>query len=105
LLTATCVFIIAFVAAPPVDIDGIREPVSGSLFYGSFLRRLFQQETVPGLVDPVTPELITSYSMFVSLGCSRRLGSTRSAPHDPSSGPGRKRRSSSVPFSGGTALR
>jgi photosystem II P680 reaction center D1 protein len=30
LLTATCVFIIAFVAAPPVDIDGIREPVSGS---------------------------------------------------------------------------
>jgi photosystem II P680 reaction center D1 protein len=35
LLTATTVFIIAFVAAPPVDIDGIREPVSGSLFYGN----------------------------------------------------------------------
>ena len=31
LLTATSVFIIAFIAAPPVDIDGIREPVSGSL--------------------------------------------------------------------------
>ncbi|GFP99987.1 photosystem ii protein d1 [Phtheirospermum japonicum] len=30
LLTATSVFIIAFIAAPPVDIDGIREPVSGS---------------------------------------------------------------------------
>ena len=29
LLTAASVFIIAFVAAPPVDIDGIREPVSG----------------------------------------------------------------------------
>jgi hypothetical protein len=29
LLTATSVFIIAFIAAPPVDIDGIREPVSG----------------------------------------------------------------------------
>lgn len=35
LLTAASVFIIAFVAAPPVDIDGIREPVSGSLFYGN----------------------------------------------------------------------
>ena len=35
LLTATSVFFIAFVAAPPVDIDGIREPVSGSLFYGN----------------------------------------------------------------------
>jgi hypothetical protein len=32
LLTAVSVYIIAFVAAPPVDIDGIREPVSGSLF-------------------------------------------------------------------------
>ena len=28
LLTATSVFIIAFIAAPPVDIDGIREPTS-----------------------------------------------------------------------------
>jgi photosystem II P680 reaction center D1 protein len=35
LLTATSVFIIAFCAAPPVDIDGIREPVSGSLLYGN----------------------------------------------------------------------
>ena len=26
---------VAFVAAPPVDIDGIREPVSGSLLYGN----------------------------------------------------------------------
>lgn len=31
LLTATTCFIIAFIAAPPVDIDGIREPVAGSL--------------------------------------------------------------------------
>ncbi|KAL9360972.1 hypothetical protein Peur_049095 [Populus x canadensis] len=29
LLTTTSVFIIAFIAAPPVDIDGIREPLSG----------------------------------------------------------------------------
>ncbi|ERN12849.1 hypothetical protein AMTR_s00172p00040120 [Amborella trichopoda] len=35
LLTATSVFIIAFIKAPPVDIDGIHEPVSSSLFYGS----------------------------------------------------------------------
>jgi photosystem II P680 reaction center D1 protein len=35
LLTAITVYIIAFVAAPPVDIDGIREPVSGSLLYGN----------------------------------------------------------------------
>jgi len=35
LLAATTCFIIAFIAAPPVDIDGIREPVSGSLIYGN----------------------------------------------------------------------
>ena len=35
LLTATSCFIIAFVAAPPVDIDGIREPIAGSLLYGN----------------------------------------------------------------------
>jgi photosystem II P680 reaction center D1 protein len=35
LLTATTAFILAFIAAPPVDIDGIREPVSGSLLYGN----------------------------------------------------------------------
>ena len=35
LLAATICFVIAFVAAPPVDIDGIREPVAGSLMYGN----------------------------------------------------------------------
>ncbi|KAJ4969239.1 hypothetical protein NE237_015940 [Protea cynaroides] len=35
LLIATSVFIIAFIVAPPVDIDGIREPVSRSLLYGN----------------------------------------------------------------------
>ena len=35
LLAATICFVIAFIAAPPVDIDGIREPVSGSLMYGN----------------------------------------------------------------------
>ena len=35
LLSATICFIIAFIAAPAVDIDGIREPVAGSLIYGN----------------------------------------------------------------------
>ncbi len=35
LLAATACFVIAFIAAPPVDIDGIREPVAGSLMYGN----------------------------------------------------------------------
>jgi photosystem II P680 reaction center D1 protein len=35
LLTAIAVYIIAFIGAPPVDIDGIREPVAGSLLYGN----------------------------------------------------------------------
>ena len=35
LLAATICFIVAFVGAPPVDIDGIREPVSGSLMWGN----------------------------------------------------------------------
>ena len=34
LLAATACFVIAFIAAPPVDIDGIREPVAGSLILG-----------------------------------------------------------------------
>jgi photosystem II P680 reaction center D1 protein len=33
--SATSCYIIAFIAAPPVDIDGIREPVAGSLLYGN----------------------------------------------------------------------
>ena len=35
LLTATVCYIVAFIAAPPVDIDGIREPVAGSLMFGN----------------------------------------------------------------------
>lgn len=35
LLAATICFILAFISAPAVDIDGIREPVSGSLMYGN----------------------------------------------------------------------
>ena len=35
LLTAITAFVIGFIAAPPVDIDGIRDPVPGSLIYGN----------------------------------------------------------------------
>jgi photosystem II P680 reaction center D1 protein len=35
LLAATACFILAFIAAPPTDIDGIREPVAGSLMWGN----------------------------------------------------------------------
>ena len=35
LLVATIAFILGFIAAPPTDIDGIREPVSGSLMWGN----------------------------------------------------------------------
>lgn len=34
-LVATIVFVLAIIAAPPVDMDGIREPISGSLLYGN----------------------------------------------------------------------
>jgi photosystem II P680 reaction center D1 protein len=35
LSVAAIVFVLAIVAAPPVDLDGIREPLSGSLLYGN----------------------------------------------------------------------
>ncbi len=37
LIAASICFIIAFIAAPPVDLDGIREPVLGSLLRGNNL--------------------------------------------------------------------
>jgi len=35
LFLATLCFVCSFIFAPPVDIDGIREPVAGSLLYGN----------------------------------------------------------------------
>jgi len=34
-LLATLCFVTSFISGPPVDIDGIREPVAGSLLYGN----------------------------------------------------------------------
>jgi photosystem II P680 reaction center D1 protein len=50
LLTATSVFIIAFIAAPPVDIDGIHEHISGSLLYGNNI--------ISGAIIPTTAAAI-----------------------------------------------
>lgn len=37
LLTAKICFVLAFIAAPPVDIDRIREPITGSLLHGNII--------------------------------------------------------------------
>jgi photosystem II P680 reaction center D1 protein len=72
LLTATSVFIIAVIAAPPVDIDGIREPVSGSLLYGNNI--------ISGAIIPTSASSST-YAAIISPSqnsLSRRLISLRS---------------------------
>jgi hypothetical protein len=56
LLTATSVFIIAFIAAPPVDIDGIREPVSGSLLYGNNI--------ISGAIIPTSNAIGRIFTLF-----------------------------------------
>ena len=54
LLAATTCFIIAFIGAPPVDIDGIREPVAGSLMYGNNI--------ISGAVVPSSNAIAVSYT-------------------------------------------
>ncbi|KAB2036030.1 hypothetical protein ES319_D04G195000v1, partial [Gossypium barbadense] len=56
LLTATSVFIIAFIVAPPVDIDGIREPVSGSLLY--------ENNIISGSIIPTSAIGLHFYSIW-----------------------------------------
>jgi hypothetical protein len=63
LLTATSCYIIAFIAAPPVDIDGIREPVAGSLLYGNNI--------ISGAVIPVQ-----TLSVCTSTQSGKQLQST-----------------------------
>merc|ERR1719419_598747 len=61
LLTATICYIIAFVAAPPVDIDGIREPVAGSLMFGNNI--------ITGAVIPSSNAIgVHFYPVWESLG-------------------------------------
>ena len=49
LLAATICFVVAFIGAPPVDIDGIREPVAGSLMWGNNI--------ISGAVVPLPTQL------------------------------------------------
>jgi len=62
LVSATFAYIIGFIAAPPVDIDGIREPVSGSLLYGdkiisrvSVPKKLRRVKSILMVVPPEVP--------------------------------------------------
>ena len=59
LLTATICFIVAFIAAPPVDIDGICEPVAGSLFNLSSMSRCLVRVATKYLV-------IQTYFLLIS---------------------------------------
>merc|ERR1712050_490303 len=61
LLTAISVYIIAFIFAPPVDIDGIREPVAWSLLYGNNI--------ITGAVVPSSNAIgVHFYPVWESLG-------------------------------------
>jgi photosystem II P680 reaction center D1 protein len=58
---ATLAYIAAFVLAPPVDIDGIREPVAGSLLYGN--------NVITGAVVPSSNAIgVHFYPLWESLG-------------------------------------
>merc|ERR1711972_1288563 len=63
---ATLAFIAAFLAAPAVDIDGIREPVAGSLLYGNNL--------ISGAVIPSSNAIgVHFYPTWESLGLDEWL--------------------------------
>ncbi|KAG8391166.1 hypothetical protein BUALT_Bualt01G0159500 [Buddleja alternifolia] len=67
LLTATSVFIIAFIATPPVDINGIREPVSGSLLYGNHI--------ISGAIIPTSAAIgLHFYPIWGSRSASEMMG-------------------------------
>merc|ERR1719226_389594 len=58
---ATFAYIAAFIFAPPVDIDGIREPVAGSLLYGNNI--------ITGAVIPSSNAIgVHFYPVWESLG-------------------------------------
>merc|ERR1719226_109582 len=58
---ATFAFLAAFINAPPVDIDGIREPVAGSLLYGNNI--------ITGAVIPSSNAIgVHFYPVWESLG-------------------------------------
>jgi photosystem II P680 reaction center D1 protein len=61
LFLATLCFVTSFIFAPPVDIDGIREPVAGSLLYGNNI--------ISGAVIPSSNAIgVHFYPVWESLG-------------------------------------
>ena len=63
---ATVGFLLAFVFVPAVDIDGIREPVSGSLIYGNNI--------ISGAVVPSSNSIgVHFYPLWESGGCDEWL--------------------------------
>lgn len=66
LLLATLCFITSFIFAPPVDIDGIREPVAGSLLYGNNI--------ITGALIPSSNAIgVHFYPVWESLGADEWL--------------------------------
>ncbi|ERN01641.1 hypothetical protein AMTR_s00090p00098500 [Amborella trichopoda] len=57
LLTATSLFIIAYIAAPPIDIDGTCEPVYGSLLYGNNI--------IFGALAPTSAAIAATVTFFI----------------------------------------
>merc|ERR1719232_1067420 len=61
LFVATVAYVAGFILAPPVDIDGIREPVAGSLLYGNNI--------ISGAVVPSSNAIgVHFYPVWESLG-------------------------------------
>merc|ERR1719232_188615 len=61
LFVATVAYVAGFILAPPVDIDGIREPVAGSLLYGNNI--------ITGAVIPSSNAIgVHFYPVWESLG-------------------------------------
>jgi Photosynthetic reaction centre protein len=72
-ILSTTVLIIAFVTAPPVDIDGTREPVAGSLLYGD---NIISRAVIPSspsigidfypIWETSSTMVLTNYSLITS---------------------------------------
>merc|ERR1719218_598947 len=66
LIVSTIAYIIAFIVAPPCDIDGIREPVAGSLLYGN--------NVITGALVPSSNAIgVHFYPVWSSLGFDQWL--------------------------------
>jgi len=66
LILSTIAYVIAFIYAPPCDIDGIREPVAGSLLYGN--------NVITGALIPSSNAIgVHFYPVWSSLGFDQWL--------------------------------